>query len=70
MTELEQLRKRVAYLERVRETAWRQLGEKDTEITRLHKFIKDQRRELAALAAQGVELAQLGVLLKTMVERI
>ncbi len=40
MTELEQLRQRVAYLERVRETAWRQLAERDAEIKRLRHWLE------------------------------
>lgn len=43
MTELEQLRKRVEYLERVRKTAWVQLAEKDEKIVRLLQEIEKAR---------------------------
>lgn len=60
--ELEQLRKRVEYLDRVRATAWRQLGEKDAEISRLRDGIREHRRKLALfidLAVQASEIKQL-----------
>lgn len=45
MNELEDLRKQIAYLKRVRETAWRQLTEKDAEIKRLRARLERKSLE-------------------------